>query len=143
MKTDKTLMIIRLMNGDFPDYKNIIKAISKDKFIEIERGEFISCLRRINLFTEDLFNSVQFSFVEGKLILTSQNMDIGSGKEEIAISYQGENMNLGFNGKYFVETMQVMKSEKIKAFLNSEKSPCLIEGDEDPGFMSIVMPMKL
>jgi DNA polymerase-3 subunit beta len=70
-------------------------------------------------------------------------MDIGSGKEEIAISYQGENMNLGFNGKYFVETMQVMKSEKIKAFLNSEKSPCLIEGDEDPGFMSIVMPMKL
>jgi len=143
VKTDKTLMIIRLMNGDFPDYKNIIKAISRDNFIEIERDTFISSLKRINLFTEDLFNSVQFSFVDDKLILTSQNMDIGSAKEEIDIVYKGENMNLGFNGKYFVETMQVMKSKKIKAYLSSEKSPCLIEGDEDPGFMSIVMPMKI
>lgn len=142
-KSDNALMIIRLMNGDFPDYKNIINSINKDSFIEIERKNFISCLKRINIFTEDVFNSVQFSFIEGKLILTSQNMDIGSGKEEVEIVYQGETMNLGFNGKYFVEALQVMNSNTIKAYLNSDKSPCLVEGSEDPGFMSIIMPMRI
>ena len=70
-------------------------------------------------------------------------MDIGSAREELDIKYSGETLNLGFNGKYFVETLQVMNSEKIKAFIKSEKSPCLIEGDDDPGFMSVIMPMKI
>ena len=143
IKTDKALMIIRLMNGDFPNYKKIIQAINRDNFIEIKRLDFISALKRINLFTEDLYGSVQFCFSENKMTLTSQNMDIGSAKEELNISYSGEVLNLGFNGKYFVEALQVMSSENIKAFIKSENSPCLLEGEEDPGFMGIIMPMKL
>ncbi len=142
-RTNNTIMIIRLMNGDFPDYKSIIKAISKEMYISINREEFISSMKRINLFTEDLFNSVQFNFTKDLLTLTSQNMDIGSGKEEIEIDYKGENIALGFNGKYFVESLQVMNSERIKAFINSESSPCLIEGEDDTGFVSVIMPMKI
>ena len=142
-KSDKTIIIIRLLNGDFPNYRNIFKSINKSKYIEIDRLKFISSMKRINLFTEDLYNSVHFSFSDNKLILTSQNMDIGSAKEEISINYTGETLNLGFNGKYFVESLQVMNSDKIKAYINTEKSPCLIEGDEDPGFTSIIMPMKI
>ncbi len=70
-------------------------------------------------------------------------MDIGNAKEELPINYAGDTLTLGFNGKYFVEALQVMNSEKIKAYINNEKSPCLIEGDDDPGFMSIIMPMKI
>ncbi|MBA3013534.1 MAG: DNA polymerase III subunit beta, partial [Desulfobulbaceae bacterium] len=80
---------------------------------------------------------------DGKLTLNSQNIDIGNAKEELAINYSGTEMNLGFNGKYFVEAIQVMNSNKVKAYINSEKSPCLIEGDDDPGFMTIIMPMKI
>lgn len=143
LRTAKTITIIRLMNGDFPDYRNIIKSISRENCIEIDRQAFISAMRRINLFTEDLFNSVQFHFTKDKLTLTSQNMDIGSAKEELLINYDGEELNLGFNGKYFVEALQVMTSEKIKAYINTAKSPCLVEGEDDRGFMSVIMPMKI
>lgn len=142
-KSFNTIIIVRLLNGEFPNYRNIFKSINKNNYIEIDRHNFISSMKRINLFTEDLYNSVHFCFEDNKLILTSQNMDIGSAKEEIIINYNGEPLNLGFNGKYFVEALQVMNSEKIKAFINTEKSPCLIEGDDDPGFMSIIMPMKI
>ena len=142
-KTENSLLIIRLLNGDFPDYRNILKAISRESFIEIERLSLISALKRINLFTEDLFNTVQFNFTENNLKLSSQNMDIGSGQEEIAIKFSGEELKLGFNGKYFVEALQVMNSVCIKAYLSSEKSPCLIEADDDPGFMGIIMPMAI
>jgi len=143
IKSDKTIIIIRLLNGEFPNYRNIFKSINKNSYIEIDRLNFISSMKRINLFTEDLYNSVHFNFSDHKLILTSQNMDIGSATEELPINYSGQSLNLGFNGKYFVEALQVMNSEKIKAYINSEKSPCLIEGDDDPGFMSIIMPMKI
>ena len=143
LKTEKYLLIVRLLNGDFPNYKNILNSITTDNYSEINKNELVSSLKRINIFTEDLYNTVEFNFKKNNLTLSSQNMDIGSGKEDMEILYQGEDMNLGFNGKYFIEALQVMNSKKIKAFLSSEKSPCLVKGDEDPGFIGIIMPMAI
>lgn len=142
-KTDKIIIIVRLLIGEFPNYKNIFKSIEKSIPIKIDRSRFISSLKRINLFTEDLYNSVLFNFSKDILTLSSQNMDIGSAKEELPITYTGDDLNIGFNGKYFVESLQVMNSEYINVYINNSKSPCLIEGDDDAGFKSIIMPMKI
>lgn len=143
IKTDHSIIIVRLMNGDFPDYKNIINMIKKEKHIELNRLPFMNSMKKMNLFTEDRYNAVQFQIKTNKLILSSQSMDIGSAKDEIAITYDDSPLKLGFNGKYFIETMQVMSSDTIKAYINSEESPCMIQGDDDPGFFSIIMPMKI
>ena len=143
VKTKNSLMIVRLMNGEFPDYRSIVNVIEKEKFIEIERSVFLESLKRTNLFTEDTFNAIQLSVEENKLVLSSQNMDFGNAKDEVKIIYSGEPLEIGFNCKYFIDTLQAMKSEMIKAYINSDQSPCLIEGNEDPGFISIIMPMKI
>jgi DNA polymerase-3 subunit beta len=143
VKTKNSLMIIRLMNGDFPDYRNIVNVIEKNNIIEINKGFFLESLKRTSLFTEDIFNAIQFTVEENKLTLSSQNMDIGNAKDELEVNYSGDTMDLGFNCRYFIETLQVMKSETIKAFISSDQSPCLIEGDDDQGFISIIMPMKI
>lgn len=143
LKTENTLMIIRLLNGDFPKYENIINAINKENFIEIDRMEFMSALKRVNLFSDDEYVSISFSLTKDLLTLSSPNMDIGSGEEKIKISYSGEDILIGFNVKLFIEALQVMNSEKIKGYLNSNSTPFLIEGDEDPGYLNIVMPMRI
>ena len=143
IKTDHSVIVVRLMNGDFPDYRNILNIIKKEKYIELKRLQFMNSTKKMNIFTEDRFNAVQFQINPNKLILSSQSMDIGSAKDEIDIAYNDSPLRLGFNGKYFIETMQVMSSDTIKAYINSEESPCMIQGDDDPGFFSIIMPMKI
>ena len=143
VKTKNSLLIVRLMNGEFPDYKSIVNVIEKENVIEIERSKFLESLKRTNLFTEDTFNAIQLSVEDNKLVLSSHNMDFGNAKDEIVINYKGEPLDLGFNCRYFIDTLQVMRSDKIKAYVNSDQSPCLIEGDEDQGFISIIMPMKI
>jgi len=143
VKTKNSLMIVRLMNGEFPDYRSIVNVIEKKDFIEIERVGFLEALKRTNLFTEDTFNAIQLSVDENKLVLSSQNMDFGNAKDEMEIKYTGEPMELGFNCRYFIDTLQVMRSDTIKAYVNSDQSPCLIMGDDDQGFVSIIMPMKI
>ena len=143
IKTDHSVIVVRLMNGDFPDYRNILNIIKKEKYIELKRLQFMNSMKKMNIFTEDRFNAVQFQINPNKLILSSQSMDIGSAKDEIDITYNDSPLRLGFNGKYFIETMQVMSSDTIKAYINSEESPCMIQGDDDPGFFSIIMPMKI
>ena len=143
VKTKNSLMIVRLMNGEFPDYRSIVNVIEKKGFIEIERVGFLEALKRTNLFTEDTFNAIQLSVDENKLVLSSQNMDFGNAKDEMEIKYTGEPLELGFNCRYFIDTLQVMRSDTIKAYVNSDQSPCLIMGDDDQGFVSIIMPMKI
>lgn len=143
LKKETSLLIIRLMNGDFPDYRNIINIIKQDKYIEIERKTLINSMKRMILFTEDRFNAVKFHIEKNTLMLSSESMDIGNAKDLLNIEYAEEVMNLGFNGKYFVEALQVMNSDKVRAYINSEESPCLLKGVEDPGYISVIMPMKI
>ncbi len=143
IKTENSIIVIRLMNGDFPDYKNIMKMIKKEKHIEVNRVKLLHSMKKMNIFTEDRYNVVQFQLTSNKLLLSSQSMDIGSAKDEININYDTSPLMLGFNGKYFIESMQVMVSEIIKVYINSAENPCLIQGDDDPGFASIIMPMKI
>ena len=143
LKSDDSLLIIRLMEGDFPDFQGLLNILSKDNSIYIDRLRFLEGLKRINLFTEDLFHAIRIDIQENKMILTSQNADFGSAKDEINVEYSGKPLSLGFNCRYFIESLQVMEGNIITASINNQESPCMISSEEDTGFLSIIMPMKI
>lgn len=143
LKSDDSLLIIRLMEGDFPDFQGLLNVLSKDNSIKIDRIRFLESLKRINLFTEDLFHAIKMDILNDKITLTSQNADFGSAKDEFNVDYFGEPLSLGFNCRYFIDTLQVMEGNKITASIKNQESPCMITSDEDEGFLSIIMPMKL
>lgn len=143
LQSDDALLIIRLMQGEFPEYQNILKVISLDNCVEIDRLRFLESLKRINLFTEDMFKAIKIEIGENHMQLSSQNADFGSAKDEFDVIYSGDPLSLGFNCRYFIEALQVMEADTIKAYISSDESPCLIQADDDEGFISVVMPMKL
>ena len=143
LQSDDSLLIIRLLEGDFPDFQALLDVLTNENIIRINRLGFLESLKRINLFTEDLFHAIKMEVEENKIILTSQNADFGSAKDELDVEYTGDPLKLGFNCRYFIDTLQVMEGEIIEACINSNESPCLISSDDDKGFLSIIMPMKL
>lgn len=143
LQNDESLLIIRLMQGEFPEFQNILKVISRDNVVEIDRLRFLESLKRINLFTEDMFKAIKIEIADNHMLLSSQNADFGSAKDEFDVVYSGNPLSLGFNCRYFIETLQVLEGNTIKAYISSDESPCLIQSDDDEGFLSIVMPMKL
>jgi DNA polymerase-3 subunit beta len=143
LKSDDSLLIVRLLEGDFPDFQGLLNSLTKDNPIYINRLRFLEGLRRINLFTEDLFNAIKIEIQENKIILTSQNSDFGSAKDEFDIDYSGENMSLGFNCRYFIDSIQVLDGNTITMNINNHESPCMITSEEDTGFLCVIMPMKI
>lgn len=137
------IMVIRLKGGEFPQYSAIIEAIELNNCLRIKRIPFLESLKRINLFTEDIFHTIQLKIEQGSMILSSQNADLGNAKDEQTILYEGEPLTLGFNCRYFIETLQVMDCETVEAYINSNSSPCLMRSEDDKGFVSIIMPMQL
>ena len=143
LKSDDSLLIIRLIEGEFPDYKGILNIISRDNLIYIDRLALLESLKRINLFTENIFHAIKVEIADNKLIMHSQHADFGSAMDEIDVEYSGPPLTLGFNCKYFIDILQVMEGKTICAAISSDNSPCLITSDDDPGFISVIMPMQI
>lgn len=143
VREGEAVMVIRLKQGEFPQYSAIIDAVQLDNCLQINRIPFLESLKRINLFTEDIFHTIQLKIENNTMVLSSQNADLGNAKDEQTVQYEGEPLVLGFNCRYFIETLQVMECETIKAYINSNNSPCLMKSDDDKGFISIIMPMQL
>ncbi|RJX26364.1 MAG: DNA polymerase III subunit beta [Desulfurivibrio sp.] len=143
IKGDHAILIIRLMNGDFPDFRNLLQIINKEKFIEINRLILLNAMRRMNLFTEDRFNVVKCHIENNEMILSSQSMDLGSAQEVHPVKYTGDPIKLGFNGKYFIDTLQVMTCESVRLFIEGKDRPCLVYSGNEPEFISIIMPMEI
>jgi DNA polymerase-3 subunit beta len=143
LQADDSLLIIRLLEGEFPDFQTILDVIPRDNIIRINRLPFLESLKRINLFTEDLFHAIKMEINDNMMVLTSQNADFGSAKDDLKVEYNGDPLTLGFNCRYFIDALQVMEGETIEARISSDESPCLISSEDDEGFLSIIMPMKL
>ena len=143
LRHGRAVMVIRLKHGEFPQYRSIINAVQLENCAKINRIPFLESLKRINLFTEDIFHTIQLQIENDRMTLKSQNADLGNAKDIQSVEYNGSPLTLGFNCRYFLETLQVMECETVEAYINSNNSPCLIRSTDDKGFTSIIMPMQL
>jgi DNA polymerase-3 subunit beta len=142
LKKEKETIIMRLLEGNFPEYKDIInrKAVF---YVTFDRELFLKMLKRMSIFTNENYKGVIFGFDKGRLLVSSTNPELGESKEEMGIDYEGDPMDVAFNVRYFIETLGVMEDERVKILLIDNESPCLIEGEKDKNFLSVIMPMRI
>jgi DNA polymerase-3 subunit beta len=140
-KAGETL-IIRLLEGAFPEYADIVlKPEGHD--IHLDRQLFLMMLKRMSILYSDDYKGVIFNFSDDKLVITSTNPDIGESKEDMVIEYTGEPITVMFNPRFFTDTLGVIDDDNVSITIVNEETPCLIEGDKDKTFLSVIMPMRI
>jgi len=142
IKQDSETIIIRLLEGNFPDYKGIIIK-GNSHAINPERQSFLMMLKRMSILSSESYKGVIFNFREQKLVINSVNPDIGEAKEEMNIEYGGKPIEVAFNPKYFIDTLNVIESNKVIVRNIDEEKPCLIEEENNKDFLSVIMPMRI
>jgi len=142
IKKDNETIIIRLLEGDFPKYSDII-AKSNGNTIKMDKNLFLMMLKRMSILSSEDYKGVIFNFIKDKLIINSTNPDIGESKEEMIIDFKGEPLEIAFNPRYFIETINVIDEDKVLLNIINEEKPCLIEGEKDKSFISVIMPMRI
>jgi DNA polymerase-3 subunit beta len=142
IKKENETLIIRLLEGEFPEYRDIIvKADGLD--ILLDRQLFLMMLKRMSILSSDEYKGVIFHFSEDKLMINSTNPDIGESKEDMAISYKGDPVEVMYNPKFFIDSLSVIDDDNIVLNIANEKKPCKIEGENDKNHLSVIMPMRI
>jgi DNA polymerase III subunit beta len=135
-------MVVRLLDGVFPDYKQVIPRENPRK-LTLQRSLFSDTLRRVSLVAQDKASGVKFDVGDGKLTLSSQNPDLGESQEEIETKVEGAPMQMGFNARYIMDVLNVLSCEHISLELSDELSPGLIKPIGEEGYLAVVMPMRI
>lgn len=141
-KKGEGTLILRMQEGSFPDYEVVIPK-NPGRSVMVNRQGFSDVIRRVSILATDRFQGVQLNFREGLLELVSQNPELGEARESIEVDYEGESFQVGFNARYFLDLCSAMRSENISLSFIDENNPCLIKGEGDEGFLSVIMPMRL
>jgi len=134
-----TVIISRLIEGEFPDYQQVIPPASENK-INVGREQFLLAVRRAALLSTPDYQAVKLEVFKNKLVVSKSTPDIGESREEVTIEYQGKEMAIGFNPNYLIDVLKNLKEEKIEFELTDTEKPGVIRIG---GYVYIVLPMRL
>jgi len=142
LKVSSFVVIIRLIDGEFPDYKQVIPS-ENDKIIKLSNREFSSCLRRISVISSDRVEGVKFSIKKGAIELYSSNQDIGNAMEVFPVIYDGNEFNIGFNARYILDALNVMEEDEFLIELKDEANAAVIKPATQENPLYVIMPMRV
>ncbi len=142
LQREEERLIVRLLEGEFPKYYDIIK-LSDGLQVKLDRLTFLSMLRRMSILGSEEYKGVIFRFEDDTLTVSSTNPDIGESKEVMDIQYRGKKMTTMFNPRFFIDSLNVMEDEAVVLHLTGEDRPCILTGEKDRRYLSVLMPMRI
>ena len=143
IQKENETIIIRLLEGEFPEYTEIMEHKENSVSISFNRQLFLMMLKRMSILSTEDYRSVIFRFHDDKLLITSTNPDIGESKEDMAIQYQGKPIEVAFNPKFYIDALNVMDSENVALHIVDDENPCMLMGENDQNLVTVIMPMRV
>jgi len=145
-KTGKSLTAIRLIDGEFPEYEQVIPK-GNDKKLVMVKERIVSALKRVSTMASERIEGVKFSLKRNSMEMSTTHQDFGDAQEELEVSYEGPPLQVGFNARYLIEAFNVIDSEEVLMELKDEGSPGVIRpsssGPQLSNQICIIMPMRL
>lgn len=142
VKKGDAVINIRLIDGEFPDYNQVIPK-DNDKEVVANREELLGSLKRVSLLSSDKVRGVKFNLTKDNLLLTSSSPDIGDAREETAVKYNDTDLETAFNAKYFIDVLETLDDENVVMVFKDQLNPVIIKPENNEKVLYIVMPMRL
>lgn len=134
-------LAVKLIESQFPPYEAVIPK-SNERSLEVDRASLLDALKRAQLMSSDS-RGVKVTVDKGRMLIASDNPDVGEVKEELVVAYDGESITVGFNPKYVVDLLNQISAESVSVELGGELDPVVIRPAQDPNYLGVVMPMRI
>ena len=135
-------MVMRLIDGQFPDYQEVIPK-EGDKAIKLNRTRLQETLKRISLLSEEKSHAVRLALEPNMLKISSQNPDLGEASEALEVEYSGKKIEVGFNARYLIDVLGVVNTEDVSFEISDEQSPGVLRPAGEKSYTAVIMPMRI
>jgi len=139
-------LICRLIDGKYPNYEAVIPTENPNVLIT-NRSILLNTIKRIAIFANQSTHQVRFKISGQELILSSEDIDFSNeGTERLSCNYEGEDMEIGFNSRFFLEMLSNIDNEDVRIEMSAPNRAGLIlpvDNEKDEDILMLVMPVML
>ena len=134
------MIFSKLIEDAYPNYRQVIPKETAEHIV-VDRQLLLDALDRASVMTMDEAHSTKLIFSSGKLTVSSTASDIGEAKDEVAIKYAGQTIEIMFNPTYVMDTLKAIDDDEVTINLNDGHSPAVITCSIP--FLYVIMPLRI
>jgi DNA polymerase-3 subunit beta len=114
--------------------------------VRVPRGATAEALTAVSVAASDRTGGVKLSLSRGKLRFESESPESGEGFDELAVDYDGPDLTVGFNARYFLDVLRAITDDDVEIALGGELDPAVIRpATQSPtsSYLAVIMPMRI
>ncbi|MEX0919421.1 MAG: DNA polymerase III subunit beta [Parcubacteria group bacterium] len=142
MRSQNIYLTSRIVEGNFPDYRQIIPKEISTKTV-ILKQDLINSLKASLIFS-DSFNQLTLKVSPSKKTfeIESKNSTVGESNQSVDAVFEGEEISININHRYLADCFQSITTDSLSLEFSGEAKPILVKGIGDTSFLYLVMPMN-
>jgi DNA polymerase-3 subunit beta len=131
-----------LIEGQFPNYRKVIPETQKNKIV-LKRADLFDALKRVAIFVEQKSRRTFFAVSEGMIVLSSEESDLGTAREEFPCEYSGPEATIALNYRYIEDPLRVMDAEEIVIEFTEANRAITVSPNPSEDYFHVIMPMQI
>lgn len=140
-KIKETVLISRLIEGNFPNYEQVIPGKKNITFLA-ETSNILSSTKSASICASDLGGTVKYQLTENNILITANSSKM-SFSDEVKINYSGEDFETSFNPQYLIDVLKNVNTDKVNFSFVNATQPVLIEPEGNTKYKYIIMPVRV
>ncbi len=132
----------KLIDGNFPDYKRVIPEGNSNN-LKLNRSNFLSAVDRVSTIANEKSPIIKFKLLKNLINMNSVNNENSTASEDIETTYDGDEIEIGFNSKYIMDIVNNLEDDEINISFKDNSSPITASEESNPDLIYVLMPMRV
>ena len=140
-EVDGTVLTSRLLEGEYIDYKNIIK----DEYlslVKVNKNQLLTAIERASTLNTDIKKIIKLDIKENYMTVSSSS-EVGKINENVLINLEGKDLQIAFNSKFITDCIKVIEDEFINLYFNTKINPCVIKPYSGNDYLYLILPLRI
>ncbi len=145
-RLNETFIYSKIIEGQYPKYENVI-PMDNDKKMIVNKEQLSAAVKRVAIFSNSFTRQIKFAIDKNMLKISSEDVEFGGeGNEELAVKYEAETLEIGYNGLYILDIIKNIDTDEVVFLLKDSVSAAIVtpisqKANED--LMMLIMPIRL
>ena len=140
VRSQRVMIYSRLVEGRFPKWRDVFPKLEGVVKIELTAGPFFAAVRQAAIVTSEERRGVEFTFSEGKVVLSAHGAELGESRVELPIAYQGPDIPINLDPRYVADFLKVLDPEQTVTFELKDSENAAVAFTDD-GYGYVIMPL--
>lgn len=132
----------KLIDGRFPEYGRVVPA-NPTRIVQADRDLLRQAFQRTAILSNEKYRGVRLNLKPGLLLIQAHNPEQEEAEDEVEVSYEGDELEIGFNVSYMLDALSTLDGGNVELGLTDSNSSCLVRAADTADARYVVMPMRL